>query len=846
MIKKTTLFLILGFILIFKAFSLDTDEKQDRWMNLLIKQSMPNSRLQGSRTFNEFASTKDAELALSAIQNINAHLMEVANLRAQGWTQQEIGTQFEQNLTHTQIGTGSISGKLTEKGGRTIKHFASVYAYNEFGRYCGYAFVSTYSEKNYKISNLQPGKYYIRVSSPYYQSKYYRNTADWRKAKKVRVTKYRETRNINFKLDYISEEKGDSSISGRVRRKDGTPIMNCKIEVYNLNYNHKASSTTDANGEYSTVNLPAGDYKIKCSYEDPAVYPPIWYGNVYQFTEASIVTIADSEAIENINFVLDYGGTIKVKVLGADGKPLKGYMCGLRAYDMNERLIQSGNTDDKGKCTFAALPKGRYKLVARYYGQENFIDSWYKNAKKFKSATPIRVNPLQTKNITLKLRKGGIIRGKVTGSNGQPISVSCEIKAYDDNGHYVKYGQTDEDGDFQVQGLETGRYKLYADVYNYPLVGSPQPVSEWYNDKSTFRDASFIKVKVSKTISNINFSLSQGGYITCRVLDPLGIIPYTYDTYVRAYNSRGEIVSSASIMDYNGLFALNGLPSGEYRVRAVYSGDEGYLSEFYDNKGLFEVADEITVTAPNGAGNITIELDYPGIFQGFLTDVKKKRVIDDKNHPVQIYAFDAETGECADFTDNTFMSGYHLEIIEGKYKLAVLSFYYNWMTGDDDYGVTYHPNGKKFNDPATKTHTAKSGTAKKLVSLALDKPKGSISGTVYDNNSGLAITEGLYFILVFDTDGYMVGLSGYLDSNNPITGSYRVGGIRPGNYYILATAASEFSDPYDIQWEWYGGVEMQPDELYNLTPKVDIPTGATPVSVGTGPTTGINFYLDIK
>jgi hypothetical protein len=335
-----------------------------------------------------------------------------------------------------------------------------------------------------------------------------------------------------------------------------------------------------------------------------------------------------------------------------------------------------------------------------------------------------------------------------------------------------------------------------------------------------------------------------GGFITCRVQDPYGF-PLDYDVSVYAYNLRGELISSAYMANYDRRFAINGLPSGQYRVRVVYLGDEDYINEFYDNKPLFEVADDITVTAPNGTGDIVFQMDYPAVFQGFLTDSKKNRVIDRENHPLDIYAYNAETGEFAGQTDNTFMSGYQLELLKGKYKLAALSGYYNWMTGYNDFGVTYHPQGKKFNDPVTKTYSAKPGSAKKLASLTLKKLNGSISGTIYDQGSGLPSTEGIYIVWVFDTDGYLVGFSGYADSNSPISGEYRVGGLRPGNYYLLATAVNEFSSISDFSLEWYGGVEVPQDELYDYTPKMDIPAGAVPVTVGSNNSGGIDFHLDI-
>ncbi len=843
--KKTTLCLILGCIIFILAFSLKADEKEERWINQTIKQAAPHTQIPGGGVSSELGPMENDELSLIAVHNINTHLMEVAKLRAQGWPESEISVQFEQNLKHTQIDTGSISGKLSEKGAGVIKYYASVTAYNEFGSYSGYDSYAYFNNGRYKISNLLPGKYYVFVRPYSYEDQYYRNAADWRKANKVRVNKYKEKRNINFKLKLTQQIEGDRAISDQVKRKDGTPLIDCIISVYDLDYRSINYSITDTNGQYVVPNIPTGEYKVSCNFEESGANMHIWYRNAQSFEDASIVTVKDPKTTLNIDFVLEIGGIIKGKVLSPDGKPVEPYACNVVVYDMQQNIIRTRSTDDKGKFTLGFLPKGRYKLHVRYYGRENSISCWYKNAKKFKSATPISVNPAQTKNVTIKLKRGGIIKETVTGSNGHSITLGCEIRAYDDDGWYINSGQVDESGQFSIQGLETGRYKLYAEVYEYPFEGSSQPVSEWYNDKCSFRDAEFVKVTASKTKSNIIFSLSQGGYITCIVLGPHGY-SLEYEVSVYAYNSRAELVSYADFTNYESRFALNGLPSGNYRVRAVYYGDEDYLSEFYDNKRFFEVAEDITVTAPSGTGNIIFELDYAGVFQGFLTDAKKNRVIDSEDHPVVIYAFDAETGEFSGQTQNTFMSGYHLELLEGQYKLAALSFYYNWMTGADNLGVTYYPNRKKFNDPATKIYSAKPGSAKKLASLVLNRPTGSISGTIEDKTSGLAVTQGFYIAWVFDDDGYLVSLSGYADSNNPISGEYHVGGLSPGNYYVIAAAINDFSDPYDIPVEWYGGVEVPQDELYNYTPKMDIPAGAVPVSVGTGDTGGIDFCLDIE
>jgi protocatechuate 3,4-dioxygenase beta subunit len=833
--------LILGCVVLVMGLSLRAQDRDERWLIHMIKASAANGCVNGLESFGASRSVENTEQSLLAIHNISAHFREVSNLIKQGWSEQEILAAFNAKLT-TQKGSGSISGKITEKGSGTIQNYASVTAYNEFGRYCGYDFLYSNSNGRYKLKNLAPGKYYVHVQSSEYQDIYYRNTTDWRKAKLVRVNKNKETRNINFKLESI---KGDGAISGQVQGKDGAPIMGCNVSVIDLDHNFVNSSETDTNGDYVVSNLSAGDYKI-CAYEESGVYVGVWYPNTRSFEEASIVKVTDAETTPNIDFILDYGGTIKGKVVGADGKPVEAYTCSISLFDMQENYIRSGSTDEKGQFAIEGIPQGTYKLKAEYYGSENLISCWYKSANKFQQATPIRVEPSEVENVSIKLKQGGIITGRVVSDNGQPLGYECEIIAYDENRSWSGYSYTDENGDFRIQGLESGRYKLFAEVERNPFDWQSQPVNEWYNGAYFFDEATFIKVTAPKTTANVVFSLSLGGQITGRVAGPFRGDYWDYELTVYAYNLKSEYAGSADVDYYSGYYVINGLPSGEYRVRAVYWGEGDILTEFYDNKSCFEMANNITVIAPTGTGNINFELDYAGNIQGFLTDINKNRVIDNETHHVQIYAFDSETGDFADLTENTFVSGYNLQLLEGQYKVAALSFYYNWMAGADDFGVAYHPEGQSVNDPATLKYTAKPGSAKKLSSMALKKTDGSISGTIYDINSGHPLTEGLYLVWVFDMDGYLVGYSGYCDCNAPISGEFRVGGLRPGNYYVLAAALSDLtSSLYDIAGEWYGGVELTKEEIYNYSPRMDIPAGAVSVPVSSSDTGRIDFYLDL-
>ena len=92
----------------------------------------------------------------------------------------------------------------------------------------------------------------------------------------------------------------------------------------------------------------------------------------------------------------------------------------------------------------------------------------------------------------------------------------------------------------------------------------------------------------------------------------------------------------------------------------------------------------------------------------------------------------------------------------------------------------------------------------------------------------------------------MAGSSYYEDSNAPITGEYRVGGLGPGQYYVLAFGFDEEMAYHNVPVQWYNGVEVSPEERVLIGPKADVPAGAITVAVGTGPTNGIDFYLNLS
>jgi len=781
------------------------------------------------------------EIQRLAIENINKHFMEVARLRTQGKTEEEILSLLSSRITTK--GTGSISGMVYESDGVTaIQNYVSVWAFNEYGQYCGYDWISSLDNGAYNISDLLADKYYVRAEAIGYKAEYYRNATDWRKAKLVRVGKGRETKNIDFILDtydpYI--DKGEGAISGQVLGIDGTPLSDCQITAYDGDYNPVNSGLSDTNGVYRVGELPSGDYKLHAYYGGPDNYIGAWYDDAQSFETATLVTVTEPETTENINFILEYGGEIKGKITTPTGERVGAYQCYVDAYDDEKNWMGSTGTDEKGRFMIAKLKEGVYRLLVMYYGQENYLDCWYKRAQDFENATPIAVKPNKTKKVTIKLKVGGAISGQVFNYDGKPASF-CWVNAYDENKQMVEWSEVDENGSYSILRLPSGNYKVFAGGYgdsNYTV--GEEPASEWYDGQYDFEDASFVNVTAGSTTENIDFTLEKGGYIGGRVYDQKGN-PISYSGSVEAFDQNRDEVGGTFGIANNGLYFIEGLPTGKYKLRVSYEGEENFKDEWYNDKPSFETADYVSVQAPQGTYGIDFTLEYPGTIQGFVTDSAGNR-LGEEEYNLQIYVYDAISGEYVSFDENSFTGGYQFELLGRKYKLAAVNFYFNWMLNHTNLAAAFYKNSANFVN--AETISLKPNTTMKLKNLVMERAEGVISGTVYDETEGQPVTEGLYVILAFDEDGYLVRISGYLQSNASITGEYQLRGLRPGNYYLMAIASTDI-DLIEIFSQWYDGIDIDIN-LDAFTPKVTIPVNASPVTVSEGETSGIDFYFNFS
>ena len=255
----------------------------------------------------------------------------------------------------------------------------------------------------------------------------------------------------------------------------------------------------------------------------------------------------------------------------------------------------------------------------------------------------------------------GTVSGRVTDSGGNGIDNICVI-VHDFSGNQINNSWTDANGDYAVNGVPTGTYRV-----RFSSASNPGFVSEWFNDKKSFETADPVGVLAGGTTSGINAVLAAAGFMAGRVTDGEG--SGIAGIYVFANDIASDYVSY-SWTDANGDYTVAELPSGSYKVKFDTCNAPGFMVEWYNDKTGFENADLVNVTAGSTTPGIDAVLTQAGIISGRVTDSGANGIQD-----IAAYIFDLDQNCIASaYTDangNYVASGFPT----GTYKVQFVSGY---------------------------------------------------------------------------------------------------------------------------------------------------------------------------
>lgn len=302
-------------------------------------------------------------------------------------------------------------------------------------------------------------------------------------------------------------------------------------------------------------------------------------------------------------------GSIAGTVFG-DGGPAGGITVMLFTAAGTPAGMQTTTLGD-GTFQFQVAP-GQYKLF--FSDPSGFYEpAWYGGYGPG-SAAVVMVAVDQETAIAQTLSKStapGGIAGTVRGPGGKGLAgisvfaflyqdLECDLTSCPGKIELKGSAMTDDRGEYSVNGLEAGSYKILFSPLGTELT------LQWYRDQSTHETAKTVSVGPGRITEGIDANLYAGGTISGTITRDGGA-PAAY-ALVDIYDQAGIIVYSG-LTDTTGRYRSSRLPEGVYRVHAATYVSGSWTDEWYSDKKDFASANPVSVTRDSDTGGINIEIN---------------------------------------------------------------------------------------------------------------------------------------------------------------------------------------------------------------------------------------------
>lgn len=760
---------------------------------------------------------------------------------------------------------GAIAGVAAAEDGTPIAS-AQVTVLDVSGHTVGTAFTDALG--HYRVGGLLNGDYYVRFAHAiawingsggsggsgvvYGGAPCLGPGCDLTFATAVEVTQGQIVDDINITMAV------GGSIAGTLRdRATGRGLGNQVVEAYSWDGQLAGRARTNEHGHYKIDRLLSGSYFVAGPVDDyyhGTNYTTTTYGGPDCFgpcmlVMATVVEVLQDQKTTGIDLVSRKGGEITGVVTDADiGKPLSDVH--VSAVGHKGVVSARGYTDDQGVYRITGLPSDTYSVVVAYhytyapqaYGDHacggcDIVDGAGISVKAGQSISGIDFA------LKPKQQPDSGISGTVSAADtGLPLE-HIYILIIDRNGDVVSSALTDPDGHYEVR-LSPGDY--YVQVQR-----SGEYVRERYgggacpNYSCESVDGTLLTVAASQLVTGIDFSLSKGGVIsgTVTAVDGKYLGEYGLNTpYVRIVDADGLYVAASSI-DAAGNYRVSGLPAGQYFVRANYSFHFGagyniprpYTGQIYGGEDCavrcINVAPGTSVQVADGAAvsGIDFTLKRAGAISGTVSAA-------DTGEPLAHARVEVYDGH-----SELLMSG--VANAQGEYRLGGLPtgryyvkaapvvqrensyVYLAPLPGAIDYMASLFgdlPCASLCDVTRGEPVGVTIGETTANVDVALSRGDG-IDGKVVDGETGGGIAYTL--LSIYDSAGTRVGAESWTDAE----GNYRISGLTPGEYYLLATHI----DGYENQF--YGGARCSPGDCEV--------TSGQPITVIQGQTTAVDWMI---
>jgi len=481
------------------------------------------------------------------------------------------------------------------------------------------------------------------------------------------------------------------------------------------------------------------------------------------------------------------------------------------------------------------VPPGEYYVFFLSEGWDyevetgTVINEFYNNATQWPQATKVTVTEGGTASgVNFDLQSNsGYVTATIRDGVGQPLAnatadfdlfpyLPTEDNELLESGRTLHFAlQTDGNGHVTVGPIPLGTFYMACRVENYSVV--------YYPNVSDPADAQSLSLTtVNQTISGIQFDLPAGGNISGTVTLEDGTAGMFVTIEVYPLGDEDMIASGFSMFD--GAYTVNGLPPGQYAVRAspslIYP---DLAAEYWDDKPSAETADPVVVQPGQTTSGIDFVLSPGGSITGTIAS-DFADAFSDAFFIVWAYEPD-DSLHAASFTFTSGLGDYTLGgLREGDYKVALQGMPFPLLP-------LYYDDAHSFED-ATVVSVAATG-ATEGIDFFLPS-RGRVSGRVTLAGGAPATSEVVEFVIAYPEELPTQGdaeLWYLFPSMVNDDGTYAIAGLPAGGYRVWVSTIPGGYDEIGYCPEYHGGA-------FNFD-------AATVVQVTDGQTTtGIDVQLD--
>ena len=425
----------------------------------------------------------------------------------------------------------------------------------------------------------------------------------------------------NDSYSYTDGEEGFKDITVELLRPDGSVV---------------ATTTTDADGNYSFTRLAAGDYTVKVTKagaiadltqtEDPDA--------TKDSTSGTVTLNAGNPVQENINFGYvkkhAISGTVYLdqnRDKAKDGGDIAQSGVTVKLVDASGAVVATTTTDADGNYSFTGLNDGTYTVQVEKTGPlastEQTEDTSGNGDSRSQAITFTRSDPDVT-NVNFGYAEDYMVSGTVyydkdrseTLNNGEPGFDGVTVNLLDEAGATVATTTTKADGTYSFAKLPAGKYTVKVEPSDL------LKKLEQTEDPDGTKDHTSGVVQVNHdnpSVQNVNFGYATNYTIKGTIYRDADRSESLEDgeklyqgVTVDLLDASGNVVATTTT-DAHGAYAFTNLEEGTYKVRVRKEGPIADLVQTEDPDA----------TKDNTSGDITLELNDPikeNVNFGYISD----------------------------------------------------------------------------------------------------------------------------------------------------------------------------------------------------------------------------------